>query len=326
MNTIQGNANIRWLLMAGTVLTIVFLASGDRVAAQSEATNASKSGTIESGMFQLDYRIEGVGDPAIVIGFPRYYSRIFSHNLRSHLQLVFVDHRGSAPSPGTVPVSEFSLDQICDDIELVRTKLGLGKVAIIGHSGHALMALEYAKKYPESVSHVIMIGIAPNLGDASAAQAQRNWDDTASAERKSTYERNWHGVTEETAEESFPGESFIRAYVRNGPMAWYDFEFDSTPLWDGVEANMDMINHVWGTLFAEIDITQDLDVLDRPVYLALGRYDFLVAPPSSWNSLKPYFKNLTLRVYEKSGHTPQYEQADIFDSELLNWMSETGSL
>ena len=89
--------------------------------------------------------------------------------------------------------------------------------------------------------------------------------------------------------------------------------------------NMDFLIYVWDTLFAEIDITQGLDALDRPVFLALGRYDFLVAPPSSWDAVKSHFKDLTVRIFEKSGHTPQYEQSALFDSELLTWMRETGS-
>ena len=311
--------------IAAIGLAIVMLAIGGRVAAQSDVTSAPQSGSVESGMFQLDYRIEGVGDPAIVIGYPNYYTRVFSPGLRSHLQLVFVDHRGSAPSPGPVPVSEFSPDRISDDIELVRTELGLGKISIIGHSGHALMALEYAKKYPDSVSHVVMIGMAPNLGDAISAQIQRYWDEFASAKRKAAYERNWHGVTEDPPEEAFPGQNFIQAYVRDGPWAWYDPDFDSTPFWKDVEVNMEMLNHVWGTLLAEIDITQGLDALDRPVFLALGKYDFLVGSPSLWDPVKPHFKDLTVRIFEKSGHTPQYEQAALFDSEMLNWMRETGS-
>ncbi len=94
--------------------------------------------------------------------------------------MVFVDHRGSGPSPGPVPVSEFSLDQISDDLELVRNELGLGEIVIIGHSGHALMALEYAKKYPERVSHVVMIGIAPVLGEQTSAEREKYWHKMAS--------------------------------------------------------------------------------------------------------------------------------------------------
>jgi len=134
-----------------------------------------------------------------------------------------------------------------------------------------------------------------------------------------------HGVTEDAPEEAFPGQNSIRAYVRNGPMQWYDPDFDSTPFWEGVEMNGDMFNYVWGTLLAEIDITQGLDALDRPVFLASGRYDFVVAPPSSWDPVKPHFKDLTVRIFDKSSHHPQYEQSALFDSEVLPWMRETGS-
>ena len=308
----------------GAALTFAFLIIANSANGQSDVKYAPEMGTIESGKFQLDYLIEGTGSPAMVIGFPNYYSRIFSQNLRSQLRMVFVDHRGSAPSPGPVPLSEFSLDQISDDLELVRNELGLGEVVIIGHSGHALMALEYAKKYPESVSHVVMIGIAPVLGEQTSAEREKYWDKMASADRKATLDANWKGIPEDAPPDSYPGQNMIASYVRDGPKAWYDEEFDSTPLWKGVEVNMDMFNHVWGTLFSEIDITPGLNDLERPVFLALGRYDFLVTPPSSWNPFKRHFKKLTLKVFEMSGHTPPYEEATLFDSELLTWLGETG--
>ena len=86
-----------------------------------------------------------------------------------------------------MPLSEYSLEQISDDIELVRTELGLGPIVIIGHSGHALMALEYAKRYPESVSHVVMIGIAPDLSETSHDEADAYWEMLATTERKAAF-------------------------------------------------------------------------------------------------------------------------------------------
>lgn len=123
MKIINREVGYRLPVAFSAVLALAVLALGDRVAAQSADPKAPQSGTIESGKFQLDYWVEGVGNPAIVIGFPNYYGRVFSPGLRSRLQLVFVDHRGSAPSPGPVPVSGFTLDRISDDIELVRTNV-----------------------------------------------------------------------------------------------------------------------------------------------------------------------------------------------------------
>ena len=68
--------------------------------------------------------------------------------------------------------------------------------------------------------------------------------------------------------------------------------------------------------------TPRLQPIDRPVFLALGRYDFLVAPPSAWDAIRPQFRDLTVRVFERSGHTPQYEEATLFDAELMRWMKK----
>ena len=214
---------------------------------------------------------------AIVIGFPNYYARVFSEDLRSHFRLVFVDHRGSAASPGSVDTAEFALERIVDDVELVRETLGLGRIAVIGHSGHAFMALEYAKKYPANVSHVVMIGIAPDFSASSRQVAQQNWLRLASLERKSALEENQRKITYDQLAQLPPGERWIKSYVRDGPRAWYDPHFDSTPLWEDVDVNMEMFNYVWGELFSDIDVTRGLENFDRPVFMALGRYDFLVA-------------------------------------------------
>ena len=292
-----------------------------RAAAQPQMM--ADAGSVVSDGFRLQYIVEGAGRPALVVGSALYYPRAFSENLRKHLRLVFMDHRGFAPSPGPRDTTAFALDTLIDDMEKVRKALNLGPVVVIGHSGHALMALEYAKKYPASVSHVVMIGIAPDLSASNAEATEAYWETSASAERKAVMEENLRRLPDDEIAQLAvsPGQKFIRTYIRNGPKAWHDPRFDSSPLWEGVEINMDMFNHVWGRIFRDIDITRGLDTFDRPVFLALGRHDFLVAPPSSWEPLRPLFKDLTVRIFERSGHTPQYEEAAAFDEELVRWIN-----
>jgi proline iminopeptidase len=38
--------------------------------------------------------------------------------------------------------------------------------------------------------------------------------------------------------------------------------------------------------------------------------------------LRYRFKNLTVRIFEKSAHSLQYEEAELFDAELLQWLEE----
>jgi proline iminopeptidase len=272
--------------------------------------------------FELRYIVEGTGPPALIVGSAPYYSRVFSEELRKHLRLVFMDHRGFAPAPGVRDTTAFSLDVLIDDIERVRQSLDLGSVVVIGHSGHAYMALEYAKTYPQHVSHVVMIGISPDLSAASAEAAEQYWNDFASPERKAMMEENLRSLPDEEIARLpiSPGRQFIHTYIRDAPRIWYDPSFDSTPFWEDVDINMDMFSHVWGRIFRDIDITRGLDTLTHPVFLALGRYDFLLAPPSAWDPLLPLFGDITVRVFEQSGHTPQYEEAAAFDRELILWI------
>jgi pimeloyl-ACP methyl ester carboxylesterase len=155
--------------------------------------HVSDTGTIAAGRFRLRYRLEGTGSPTIAIGSAIQGPRLFSPQLREHLRLVFLDHRGFAASPGPVDTAEFALDTLVDDIERARQELGLGRVAVLGHSAHALMALEYAKKYPAHVSHVIMISMAPDLSATSAAAAERYWQESVSPERKAAWRRTSGG-------------------------------------------------------------------------------------------------------------------------------------
>lgn len=290
--------------------------------ARDPAAWTPDTGSVMTDGFALQYIVEGTGLPALVVGSAPFYGRVFSEDLREHLRLVFMDHRGFAPSPGVRDTTAFALDVLIDDVELVRQALDLGRVVVIGHSGHAYMALEYAKTYPEHVSHVVMIGISPDLSEASAEAANRYWDEFATPERKALMDENLRRLPDEEIARLpvSPGQQFIRRYVRDGPRIWYDPSFDSSPLWEGIDINMEMFNHVWGRIFRDIDVTQGLETFDRPVFLALGRHDFLLAPPAAWDPLRPRFRDLTVRVFEHSGHSPQYEEAAAFDKELIQWI------
>jgi proline iminopeptidase len=311
-------------------LTLLLLATvaacapqSDRAAAPEETEAAQpefQRGTVPAGEFQLRYQIEGTGTAAIVIGSSVYLPRAFSQNLRKHLRLVFLDHRGYAPSPGPMDAGEFTVDKMLDDVERARQQLGLGRIAIIGHSIHSVMALEYAKKYPDNVSHVIMIGSAAlNAENGHGMVMDQYWEEFASPERRAALEENRRRLPNEQLDRLPPGQRFLRLYIREGPRTWYDTQFDASPLWEGVGYNDD---YGRARPFRSVDITQGLDIFDRPVFLALGRYDFRVAPPSSWDPFRTKFRDLTIRVFERSGHWPHYEEEEAFDSALLNWLEE----
>ncbi|WP_460670224.1 alpha/beta fold hydrolase [Larkinella ripae] len=277
-------------------------------------------GSVDIQGFRLNYRIEGAGVPALVIGSAVYYPRTFLGDLRQQLQLIFIDHRGFVPAPaGLWQDDDFSLAVLLNDIEIIRKALMLERFIVIGHSGHAFLALEYAKKYPQHVSQIVMIGASP---DYSAATTQARWAyfaKEATPERKTAFEQSMAQLPERLAAD--PDRRFVQLCLCAGPASWFDYRFDATALWEGVYTNMPVIDHVWGVVFRDIDITAGLAQLDIPVFLALGRYDYLTGLPFLWEEVQARFNDLTIRIFEESAHTPQFEEPDAFNRALLAWIT-----
>ncbi|MDK1488903.1 alpha/beta hydrolase [Sinorhizobium sp. 7-81] len=99
-----------------------------------------------------------------------------------------------------------------------------------------------------------------------------------------------------------------------------DAAFDARRSGEDVTVNNLVIDHLWGEVFRDIDIRQGLDRLKMPIMLALGRFDFLVAPASTWDEYRADVSDLTIRLFEKSGHTPQLEESAAFDDALLEFL------
>lgn len=280
--------------------------------------SVSNKGIITIDGFDLHYTIEGSGIPALIIGSALYYPRTFSKYLRTKLQMIFIDHRGFAHAHSGFDASRFTLDTLVDDIQAIRAHLGVERMIVIGHSAHGYMAQAYAKKYPQHVSHVVIIGMGPDQSAHAHQLAQQYLDDSVCPERKAYLAKQTEDLEEQLAQD--PQRRFITLCLKLGARSWFDYQFDASPLWKDVYVNMPVIDHFWGTVFRDIDITKDIDELTMPILLALGRYDYLVAPPYAWNTLRMQFKNMLVRIFERSGHTPHYEQPADFDRELLKWL------
>jgi len=282
---------------------------------------SNQIGTIEISGFKLNYLVEGNGIPVLVPGSSVYYPRVFSEEIKKHLQLIHVDHRGFVPAPMEgLDNSVFDLDVLTGDFEKVRKHLGLENFIVMGHSGHAFMALEYAKKYPEHVTGVVMIGVTPDYSHATHKAADEFFEKVASPERKKAFEKGMANLKEMIAAD--PEKRFVSFCLAAAAKSWFDHDFHAAPLWEDLYTNMQAIDHIWGVVFRDIDIIEGLEKLDEPVLLMLGKYDFLTGPTELWDDIKEHFKNITIKVFEKSAHCPMYEEAELFDAELLNWVSD----
>jgi proline iminopeptidase len=276
-------------------------------------------GTVKSGKFNLNFRVEGSGEPTIVIGLPNFYARTFSRELRSHLRMAFVDHRGSAATPEVVtPAEDYDMNVVVDDIELMRKAVEMDKVTIIGQGGHAYLAMEYAIKYPNSVSHVVMIGM-PWL-EAPREARDQTFEKGASAERKAILAENRanKNLADGAIKEIQPD---ITWFVRDAPMIFADARYNSTPLWKGIAYDGRFLGHLWQGTFPKIDVFGELKKVKVPVAVIAGPYDFDAPPRKYWDRLKE-ISNAELIYLEDAGHVPNVEQPKEFDEKLLTWLNK----
>ncbi len=99
--------------------------------------------------------------PAILYlhGGPGYNSYAFQDIVGESLsgyRVIYLDQRGcgrSAPL-GVDDLSAFTVDAMVDDLEAVRDFLGLDRFVPMGHGFGAVLALEYARRFPQ---HTLMV-------------------------------------------------------------------------------------------------------------------------------------------------------------------------
>ena len=277
-----------------------------------------KTGVVEVEGARLRYRIEGDGPPCLVVGSTIYYPRVFSRGLREHLQLVFVDVRHFAASDPSFGPDRISFETYFDDIEHVRQVLGLDDVVVIGHSIHGLIALEYARRYPEHVRGVVAVGTPPYRSHEVPSRTERFWEADASDERKEILARRRAELTPEVRAALSPGELWAREYVASAPKVWFDPTYDGSWLWEGAVLNGPVYARVAGELLKPYDLAQG-PTISVPVLVVHGRYDYWEGH-TLWEGRLDKLTRHTFALFERSAHTPPLEEPERFDQVLLDWV------
>lgn len=278
----------------------------------------SLTGTISLESATLAYVVEGSGTPVIVIGSAVYYPRTFSSHFRASCCVAYADLRHFAASDELFRADNITIGTYINDIECVRKAIGFDRFVLIGHSHHGNVALEYAKQHPERVSHLVMIGTPPCNVRQTISTGERYWDQHASETRKAVLGRNRASLGSKDGVALNPEDSFVAQYVADGPKYWYDVAYDAAPLWEGVLLNIRALGAFKG-FFVEYQCSWDPVRLNAPVLVVMGRYDYAV-PHTLWDKVLPTLRNVTYRLLEKSGHTPQLEESPAFDQLFFEWL------
>ena len=122
---------------------------------------------------EVSYRIEGRG-PALYmvhgIGSRKTTWDPLIGDLKNHFTCVSYDLRGHGDSP--VPPTPYSLADLVDDMETLRTKLGHDQIHVIGHSLGGMIGPAYAHAYPDNTLSVGLLSTAAGRNDEDRAMLQ----------------------------------------------------------------------------------------------------------------------------------------------------------
>src|SRR5579859_4699430 len=92
--------------------------------------------------------------------------------LARHNRLIFIDERGSGRSEKLEDVSQYTVENMVEDVEAVRQALHLGKMSLLGHSYGGVLAQAYAFKYQQNLTHLILGGTFSSTSEFNKVLAE----------------------------------------------------------------------------------------------------------------------------------------------------------
>ncbi len=253
----------------------------------------------------LFVKVIGRGYPLLLMhGGPSldHTSLLPLESLADRFTLVFYDHRCNGRSDGA-EVTSMTWENLTADADALRQALGFDKWAVLGHSFGGNVALEYALRYPQSLSHLILM----NTG------GDQWWVNQNSPELLA--KRGYSARAVEAARRFFNGEitpeNYQRTIIKFGTGYFYGMNPLTMAL--GMLTGPHTVYRPEALIFGYGQLLKGWSVMDRlgeirtPTLVAAGRYDFLF-PPEHQAILADRLPNAKLVLIERAGHNPQMER------------------
>ena len=127
--------------------------------------SAPRSGHARVGGAHLFYRTIGHGQPLVILhGGPEFdhtYLLPELDSLTDSFRLTYYDQRGRGRSAEGVKPEDVTIASEVEDLDALTRQLGLESFALLGHSWGGVLAMEYAVRHPDRLTHLILMNSAP---------------------------------------------------------------------------------------------------------------------------------------------------------------------
>jgi proline iminopeptidase len=230
--------------------------------------------------------------------------------LSHKLQLVYFDHRGQGRSARGAKET-YTLDNNVEDMEALRQYLGLDKIVVLGSSYGGMVALSYALRYPQYVSHLIVIATVGSC--RFLTRAQEILTERGTKEQKEIAQRLWNGT--------FENEEQLREFFKvMAPM--YSLTYDPNSrqeIGDRTILSPDAINVAFGGFLRSYNLLDQLHKIASPTLVIGGRHDW-ICPPEFSEEIAREIPNADLRIFENSGHLIRADEPEALRDAIAGFL------
>lgn len=267
----------------------------------------------------LFVEVAGSGSPvALLHGGPGadHWSMQPFRRLADRHTTVFYDHRCNGRSGGEV--SSMTWDNLTADADALREALGFERWAMLGHSFGGHVALEYALRYPDRLSHLVL------LDTAGEARWARDVAPDLLAARG--FPRDKVELVRRWFRGDFEPKEMLRILMRIGP-AYYSAP--STWLvvrelleggWRG-RTRPEALIEAGKVLMPGWTVMDRLHELRVPTLVVAGVDDFLF-PPECQEQLAAAIPGARLELVEGAGHNAHSEQPGVTLGLVRSFLAE----
>ena len=122
---------------------------------------------------EVAYSVVGEGPPLYMvhgIGSRKGTWEALTENLSTDFTCVSFDLRGHGESP--VPPVPYSLDELVEDMETLRKRLGHKRIHVVGHSLGGQIGPAYARTHPECVDSVVLLSTSAGRTKEESAKVK----------------------------------------------------------------------------------------------------------------------------------------------------------
>ena len=253
------------------------------------------------GNIRLAYHEQGAGSPVLLIhGYPfnsLIWNRTSNLLATENWHVIAPDLRGfrQSPSDNIGPIT--TMERLADDLRLLLQAIGMTeKIVIVGLSMGGYVAMQFARKYVDQLSGIILCGTktvvdTPQIAENRQKQATALLDGSLSLPdiADAMIPKLFSSATREQKPE-------LLAELRN-------IIIESQHVQGVAAATLGMAERP--------DTTEVLRQLDIPVLAVCGTEDQF-SPPSEMRELAETAKSGTYVEIPESGHLPPMEQAERF--------------